>query len=118
MILNGSGVRKLSKLQKIFSCDEKLKRGENELVKAGLTEEKSKEVTPPKVKECFAWLECKFIEEKLVGDHVLLLGEVVAAGIKDEFVDSGGNVDIEKTKLLLHISRKDFAVADRKITAD
>ncbi len=51
-------------LQQVWKCSEKFPRGVNELEKANLTEKKSKKVKVPRVKECFAWFECKFEFEK------------------------------------------------------
>lgn len=100
-------------LKKLYICNERFPREVNELEKANLTPEKSKEVKPPRIKECFAWLECKLEFEREDGDHVLLVGRVITTEIKDDFLNEDGSMDVAKTKLLLHISGKEFMVAER-----
>lgn len=96
-------------LDKVFKCGEKFPRGVNELEKVNLTSEKSKKVKVSRVKECFAWIECKLEFEKDFGDHVLIVGKVLYAEIKDEYIK------IEKAKLPLHITGREFAIAERVV---
>jgi len=46
-------------LDKIWITGEKFPLGINELKKAVLTQTPSKKVSPPKIKECFAHMECR-----------------------------------------------------------
>ncbi|MEM4347882.1 MAG: flavin reductase family protein [Candidatus Altiarchaeota archaeon] len=96
-------------LEKVLRCSERFPRGVSELERVGLTAEKAKKIKPPRVKECFAWLECKFEFEKEFGDHVLIVGKVLCAEVKDNFLD------VKKAKLPLHITGREFAIANRAV---
>ena len=74
----------------------------SEIAEAGLTEEKSNHVTPPRIKEAYAWLECKVMHTVELGDHIFIAGEVLEAEIKDEFLDK--TVILDKAKPLSHVS--------------
>jgi flavin reductase (DIM6/NTAB) family NADH-FMN oxidoreductase RutF len=80
-------------------------RGVNELKEAGLIEVPSKKVKPPRIKEAVAWLECKLHSSHEIGDHILIVGEVVEVEVKDEFFE---NV-IKAEEILLHITGRFFA---------
>ncbi|MBC7114129.1 MAG: flavin reductase family protein [Archaeoglobi archaeon] len=81
-------------------------RGVNELREANLTEIPSRKVRPPRVEEAIAWIECSLHSSYEIGDHVLIVGEVLEAEIKDEFSENG---KIKPEEALLHISGKFFA---------
>jgi len=79
--------------------------GVNELEKAGLTEVRAKSVKPPRVKEAIAWMECKLETYYAIGDHILIVGRVLEAEVKDGF---WRNV-IDVSKVLCHVSGEFFA---------
>jgi flavin reductase (DIM6/NTAB) family NADH-FMN oxidoreductase RutF len=81
---------------------------DNEIEHAGLTEEKAKTVKPPRLKEAKAWIECKFEKNVELGDHIWIVGGVLAVGVKDEFWKEKGVIDVEK--LLCHVGGEFFAV--------
>ncbi len=83
---------------------------DNELVHAGLTEEKAKVVKPPRIKEAIAWIECKREKEVELGEHVLIVGRILAIGVKDEFWKETEVLDVEKAELLCHLSGESFVV--------
>jgi flavin reductase (DIM6/NTAB) family NADH-FMN oxidoreductase RutF len=56
----------------------------SEFEKAGVTPEASRVVRPYRVKECQTNLECKLVWMKEAGDHHVVVGEIVAAGVSDE----------------------------------
>jgi len=74
----------------------------NEIEKAGLTEESSRAVRPPRIKEAYAWLECR------MEDHLgtWIVGLVLEADIRDEYVKV---VDVQKAKPLQHIFGEYFS---------
>ena len=85
----------------------------SEIEKAGLTTQKSTKVRPPRIKEAYAWLECRMMDNREIGDHIWISGEVIEAEIKDEFFDDV--IDIEKSRPLSHISGKFFGVNPRRV---
>ncbi|MBM3309023.1 MAG: flavin reductase family protein, partial [Candidatus Altiarchaeales archaeon] len=97
-------------LEQVWNCSENFPKGVNELEKTGLTESKPAKVKPPRVKECFAWFECKMEWIKEAGDHVLVIGRVLEAEVKDEFIKKNGNLDVEKARVLMHVGGKEFSV--------
>lgn len=81
---------------------------DNEIVHAGLTEEKAKVVKPPRIKEAAGWLECKLEKEIEAGNHIWITGKIVAVGVKDELWKEEGVIDV--AKLLCHVGGEFFAV--------
>lgn len=79
-------------------------KGVNEFVKAGLTEEASTKVRPPRVKESIAAFECKLKEVIKLGDKAgagnLILCEVVYGHLSDAILDSDGRPDPFKADLV------------------
>lgn len=79
-------------------------KGVNEFVKAGLTEEPSEMVSPPRVKESIASFECRLKEVIKLGDEPgagnLILCEVVLGHISDEILDEQGKPDPYKADLV------------------
>ena len=83
---------------------------DSELAHAGLTEAAAKAVTPPRIQEALAWMECKLEKAIEFGDHIWITGSVVAAGVKDEYWKDAGLLDVEKAKILCHIAGESFVV--------
>jgi len=103
-------------LSEMYKCGGKFPHDINELDEAGLTAENSSIVKPPRVKECIAWFECGLEFEKEAGDHVLLIGRVLKAEVKDGLLNDSGNLDVEKAKVLQHIGGIEFAVPERVVS--
>jgi len=103
-------------LDKLWVCSKAFPKGVSEIEKAGLTERKSKKVKAPSIEECVGWIECRLEFEKEAGDHILVVGRVVHAECKDEFIEKG-EFDISKAKPVLHIRGKRFVVGERIVTA-
>jgi flavin reductase (DIM6/NTAB) family NADH-FMN oxidoreductase RutF len=64
--------------------------GVNELEKAGLATEPSLLVKPPRIARAPASLECREITTMEIGRSRIILGQVVAMHVKDEFIDPAG----------------------------
>ena len=101
-------------LERLWTCSKAFPKGVSEIEKAGLTERKSKKVKAPSIEECIAWIECTLEFEKEAGDHTLVVGRVVHAECKDEFM-AKNEFDVTKAKPLMHIRGKRFAVPDRVV---
>ena len=85
----------------------------SEIEKAGLSSEKAHNVRPPRIKEAYAWLECKMETHIELGDHIWIVGRVLEAEVKDESHQKV--LDVEKIKPLNHIWGKYF-VNEMRIT--
>lgn len=104
-------------LNEIYKCGGKFPPEVNELEEAGLTAENSSIVKPPRVSECIAWFECSREAEHEAGDHVLLIGRVLKADVRDGLLKDG-NLDVEKAKVLQHIGGTEFAVPERVVNVE
>ena len=100
-------------LQKLWVTGEKFPQGVNELEKAGLTQITSIKVSPPRIKDCIAHMECEVIWNRECGDHYLVVGEVVEVSVRDDAIKNG-LLDVELMKPILHLGGKDFVVGDHR----
>ncbi|MBM4241746.1 MAG: flavin reductase family protein [Euryarchaeota archaeon] len=98
-------------LEKLWITGEKFPYGVNEIEEAGLTQISSKEVSPPKIQECVAHLECRVEWIQEAGDHDVIVGKVVHADIKENIMKNG-LLDVGKVKPVLHLGGVDFVVGD------
>ncbi len=87
---------------------------DNELKHAGLTEERARTVSPPRIKEAIAWIECKFEQGVELGDHIWVVGRVQSVGVNDEYWK--GVLAVEKANPLCHIAGEFFAADMRGVT--
>jgi len=81
----------------------------SKIEKAGLKTEKSEKVGPPLLSECAASLECYLEEARKVGDHVLVIGRVVALHYAPKMVDEEGRLKADIARPPLHVSDNIFA---------
>lgn len=98
-----------SHLDHMLRCAAGYPPGINKLEIAGLGWYSSEIVKTPRVREGKAWLECKLLDERIMGDHIAIFGDVVMAEVKDEML-TGGRIDFTKVNPPLHISKDEFAV--------
>ncbi len=108
-------------LREVWICGDKyagnpIPPGIDELKIAGLTEISSKKVRPPRVAECPMHLECKVVWIKNVGDHYLILGDIVSASYTHGVFDQDFIQIISKTLPLMEISRDFFTSPGKVVT--
>ncbi len=103
----------LELLQSVYSCGSFSGRSVDKFKKSGLTPLPAKKVKAPAIRECIAHLECTLDNETKAGDHIILVGKVVAAysnpGVFTE------KYVLEAAKMLYHMGGNNFAVLDPKI---
>jgi len=75
----------------------------SEVAEAGLTLKDGITVDTPSIAECVAAVEFKFEKEVPIGAHSFLIGKATGGWIKEEFLDSDGEIDIFKARII-----KDF----------
>ena len=103
-------------LKKVHYCGCVSGRVVDKVKEAGFTLAKSNKVGVPYIKECVASLECRVYKMFELGDHVLVIGEVVDVHYSKEFFDERkGIYDIKKTKLILHLGGAYYATNDSRI---
>lgn len=87
-------------------------RGTDEIKESGLTKINSEKVKPPRIAECYGWIECKLWAEYAGGDHQIIVGEIVAVEVQDGMFD-GESLDCIKANPLLHIAGPEFATVGK-----
>jgi flavin reductase (DIM6/NTAB) family NADH-FMN oxidoreductase RutF len=110
-------------LQEVWICGDKyaghpIPRGVNELKIAKLTEISSEKVKPPRIKECYAHLECKTTWIKNVGDHYLILADIVSASFTEGYFDKDFVLNVSKSTPLMEISRNLFTYPENIIKSN
>lgn len=98
-------------LKELWITAEKFPEDVNEIEKAGLTQIPSKKVTPPKIEECIASIECKVKWIKKAGDHDIIVGESVQVEVQENTLKDG-LLDVENVKPVLHLGGVNFVVGD------
>jgi len=98
-------------LKELWITGEEFPRDVNEIEKAGLTQIPSKKVSPPKIGECIASIECKAHWVKKAGDHDIIVGEVLHAEVLENALKEGF-LDVENIKPVLHLGGVNFVVGD------
>ena len=86
----------------------------SEIKECRLTEIKSTQIKPPRIKEAYGWLECTMMDFMYISKReVWVIGEVLEAEVEDEAINEV--VNVEKVKPLNHIWGEAF-VTDMKLT--
>lgn len=98
----------------MYYCGTHSGRDVDKFKEAGLTGVKANKLAhAPLIKECIGHLECRLNYEKDVGDHVLIIGDIVHASAEKELFDIKWKVD--KTKLIYHLGDKFFTTSEKEI---
>lgn len=101
-------------VKQVYTCGKSLPRKENELEKAGLESEPSKEVKPPRVAKSPANLECKLEWMRKGDNYVVIAGRVVEANVREGALKDD-KLNVEEVKPLLHLSGRSFVIGDRRL---
>jgi len=91
--------------------------GVNELIEAGLTELPAVKVTPPRIREYRAHVECKYVGEQKAGSHRLVVGRMVAGSCDRGLFSPDHRFDAVKAGVV-HICRYPepvYTAADRYV---
>ncbi len=98
----------------VWKCADPLPKGQSELEHTGLRPGQSEKVAAPFVVDSAAYFECELEWEKDAGDHVIVVGRIVNAVVKDEFW-ANGELDFRTALPLLHLGGRRFTVGEREI---
>lgn len=96
-------------MEKGIESEIDLERDESEFDEVGLSEEKSKKVRSPRVKEAPLNLECEYWDDLEVGDHHLLVGEVVHVS-EEEGAVKNDRLNIEEFGSVCHVRGEEFTI--------
>ena len=110
-------------LEKIWICGDKyagnpIPAGVNELKIANLTEIPSEKVKPPRVEECYGHLECEVVWIKDVGDHIMVLADIVCASFTESFLDENFLLNVSIAKPLMEVGRGLFTYPNNRLEID
>jgi flavin reductase (DIM6/NTAB) family NADH-FMN oxidoreductase RutF len=101
-----------SLVQEAHFCGTHTGRLTDKVCTTGLTLISEKKLHTPMIKEAYAALECKLVDKKTVGDHVLFIGEVVSVLVDDNaFKDDLLRTD--RIHPLYYIGENSYTTLDR-----
>jgi flavin reductase (DIM6/NTAB) family NADH-FMN oxidoreductase RutF len=78
-----------------------------------IRKEKPLRTTAPILKDAYAAYECKLVDSKSYGDHLWIVGEIVAVHFLEEAFTSAQVLDLNKTKPLLYLGSDLYASVDK-----
>ena len=60
----------------------------------------AQKVAPPLIAECPLSLECRVVDEKLLGSHTMFLAEIVGIDADEKYIDSKGKLNLQQCGLM------------------
>jgi flavin reductase (DIM6/NTAB) family NADH-FMN oxidoreductase RutF len=72
--------------------------------------------TAPVLKEAYAAYECKLVDSRPYGDHLWIVGEIVAVHFLEEAFTPSDILNLDKIKPLLYVGSDHYASTDRNST--
>jgi len=78
-----------------------------------IKKEKSLKTTAPILKDAYAAYECKLVDSKPYGDHIWIVGEIVAVHFLEEAFTPAEILDLDKIKPLLYLGSDFYASTDK-----
>lgn len=97
-------------VEKIMLTGKKWNKDTTKLEVAGFKTIDADKVGPPIIKDCPVSFECYVEDTKKVGDHILIIGRVIAVHVQDnDNVDEDGRLKVDIVRPPLHVSENVFA---------
>jgi flavin reductase (DIM6/NTAB) family NADH-FMN oxidoreductase RutF len=78
-----------------------------------IEKEKPLKIKSPILKDAYAAYECKLVDGKPYGDHIWIVGEIVAVHFLEEVFTQAEVLDLDKIKPLLYIGSDFYTSADK-----
>ncbi len=78
-----------------------------------IQKEKPLKTTAPIMKDAYAAYECKLVDSKPYGDHIWIVGEIVAVHFLEEAFTATEVLDLNKIKPLLYLGSDFYASTDK-----
>ena len=85
----------------------------NKFERFNIRKEKPLRTTAPILKDAYAAYECKLVDSKSYGDHLWIVGEIVAVHFLEEAFTPAQVLDLNKTKPLLYLGSDSYASVDK-----
>jgi flavin reductase (DIM6/NTAB) family NADH-FMN oxidoreductase RutF len=79
-----------------------------------IEKEKPLKTAAPILKDAYAAYECKLVDSKPYGDHIWVVGEIVAVHFLEEAFTPAEILDLDKIKPLLYLGSDFYASTDKK----
>jgi len=86
----------------------------DKFIKFDIAEEKSLKTSVPILKDAYAAYECKLVDNRTYGDHVWVVGEIVAVHFIDDVLTSKGTLDLDRLKPTLYLGAEFYMTTDRE----
>ena len=83
--------------------------------KFGLTKETSLKTAAPVLREAYAAYECRLVDHKTYGDHVWVVGEIVATHYDDELFSDKQGLDMGRFAPALYLGAEKYTTVARDI---
>lgn len=99
-------------IKKVLYCGFVSGKKINKFEKTKFTQIKSAKIRPPKIKECFAHLECKVINQYRYNDVILFVSKIVFADVEEKFFDECLKTD--RIKTIHHLGGNWFAETGKR----
>ena len=84
----------------------------NKFERFNIEKEKPVKTTAPILKDAYAAYECKLVDSKPYGDHLWIVGEIVAVHFLEEAFTPSEVLDLDKIKPLLYLGSDFYASTD------
>jgi flavin reductase (DIM6/NTAB) family NADH-FMN oxidoreductase RutF len=78
-----------------------------------IKKEKPLKTTAPILRDAYAAYECRLLDSKPYGDHIWIVGEIVAVHVSKEAFTPAEALDLDKIKPLLYIGSDFYASIDK-----
>jgi flavin reductase (DIM6/NTAB) family NADH-FMN oxidoreductase RutF len=78
-----------------------------------IKKEKTLKTTAPVLKDAYADYECKMVDSKSYGDHIWVVGEIVAVHLLEEVFTPAEALNLDKIKPLLYLGSDLYASVDK-----
>ncbi len=85
----------------------------NKFERLNIKKEKPLKTTAPILKDAYAAYECRLLDGKSYGDHIWVVGEIVAVHVLEEAFTSVGALDLDKARPLLYLGSDSYASVDK-----
>ena len=74
----------------------------------------AQKVAPPLIDECPLSLECKVVDEKLLGSHTMFLAEIIGIDVDEKYIDSKGKLNLQQCGLMAFAHGEYFALGRKR----
>jgi len=98
--------------KKVLICGRRSGRDHDKFKEAKLSTRRATKLRSPIIEECVAHVECKVVKSIEIGDHSLIVGEIVAAHALEECFELV--YDFNKFKPCLHIGKNYFTTCVKR----